>query len=321
MFYSKIKSVGSYVPQNIVSNEDMSKVVDTNDEWISSRTGIKNRHFSTGESTSNLAAKAAEKILERAGVKAEDIELIVVASVSPDYGTPSTACLVQKKIGAVNAVSFDIGAACSGFIFALSTADKFIKTGVYKNALVLGAEVLSKCLDFTDRGTCVLFGDGAGAVAVRADDTGILGINMKSDGTKGNVLTCGSRTNGNFLLGKKPELGYMTMDGQEVFKFAVRKVPECITQVLDHAGVAAEEIKYFVIHQANYRIIESIAKRLKVSVECFPVNMEHYGNTSAASIPLLLDEINRKGMLKSGDKIVFSGFGAGLTWGAALLEW
>lgn len=167
----------------------------------------------------------------------------------------------------------------------------------------------------------MLFGDGAGAVAVRADDTGILGINMKSDGTKGNVLTCGSRTNGNFLLGKKPELGYMTMDGQEVFKFAVRKVPECITQVLDHAGLAAEEIKYFVIHQANYRIIESIAKRLKVSVECFPVNMEHYGNTSAASIPLLLDEINRKGMLKSGDKIVFSGFGAGLTWGAALLEW
>ena len=259
--------------------------------------------------------------LEQSGLKPEEIDLILLGTSSPDYCFPNGACEVQGMIGAVNAACYDISAACTGFVYALNTAHAFISSGLYKTALIIGSDVLSKLIDWTDRGTCVLFGDGAGAVAVRADDTGILGINMKSDGTKGNVLTCGSRTNGNFLLGKKPELGYMTMDGQEVFKFAVRKVPECITQVLDHAGVAAEEIKYFVIHQANYRIIESIAKRLKVSVECFPVNMEHYGNTSAASIPLLLDEINRKGMLKSGDKIVFSGFGAGLTWGAALLEW
>ena len=186
---------------------------------------------------------------------------------------------------------------------------------------MIGADVLSKLIDWTDRGTCVLFGDGAGAVVVKADENGILGMNMHSDGTKGGVLTCGSRTNGNFLMGKKPELGYMTMDGQEVFKFAVKKVPQCIMEVLDDTGVKAEDVRYFAIHQANYRIIESIAKRLKVNVDRFPVNMEHYGNTSGASVPLLLDEMNRKGMLSAGDKVVLSGFGAGLTWGAALLEW
>ena len=211
--------------------------------------------------------------------------------------------------------------ACTGFVYALNTAHAFISSGIYKTALVIGADVLSKLIDWTDRGTCVLFGDGAGAVVVKADETGILGMNMHSDGTKGGVLTCGSRTNGNFLLGKKPELGYMTMDGQEVFKFAVKKVPQCIMEVLDDTGVKAEDVRYFAIHQANYRIIESIAKRLKVNVDRFPVNMEHYGNTSGASVPLLLDEMNRKGMLSAGDKVVLSGFGAGLTWGAALLEW
>ena len=268
-----------------------------------------------------MAANAAMRALEQSGVKPEEIDLILLGTSSPDYCFPNGACEVQGMIGAVNAACYDISAACTGFVYALNTAHAFISSGIYKTALVIGSDVLSKLIDWTDRGTCVLFGDGAGAVVVKADETGILGINMHSDGTKGNVLTCGSRTNGNFLLGKKPELGYMTMDGQEVFKFAVRKVPECIKQVLDDAGVAAEEVRYFVIHQANYRIIESIAKRLKVSVDCFPVNMEHYGNTSGASVPLLLDEINRKGMLESGDKIVFSGFGAGLTWGATLLEW
>ena len=304
-----------------MTNNDLAQIVETNDEWIRSRTGIGERRIATTESTSYMAANAAMRALEQSGVKPEEIDLILLGTSSPDYCFPNGACEVQGMIGAVNAACYDISAACTGFVYALNTAHAFISSGIYKTALVIGSDVLSKLIDWTDRGTCVLFGDGAGAVVVKADETGILGINMHSDGTKGNVLTCGSRTNGNFLLGKKPELGYMTMDGQEVFKFAVRKVPECITQVLDHAGVAAEEIKYFVIHQANYRIIESIAKRLKVSVECFPVNMEHYGNTSAASIPLLLDEINRKGLLKSGDKIVFSGFGAGLTWGATLLEW
>lgn len=309
------------MPEQIVTNNDLAQIVETNDEWIRSRTGIGERRIATTESTSYMAANAAMRALEQSGVKPEEIDLILLGTSSPDYCFPNGACEVQGMIGAVNAACYDISAACTGFVYALNTAHAFISSGIYKTALVIGSDVLSKLIDWTDRGTCVLFGDGAGAVVVKADETGILGINMHSDGTKGNVLTCGSRTNGNFLLGKKPELGYMTMDGQEVFKFAVRKVPECIKQVLDDAGVAAAEVRYFVIHQANYRIIESIAKRLKVSVDCFPVNMEHYGNTSGASVPLLLDEINRKGMLESGDKIVFSGFGAGLTWGATLLEW
>ncbi|EEQ62336.1 ketoacyl-ACP synthase III [Clostridiales bacterium TF09-2AC] len=318
---TRIIGTGSYVPEQIVTNNDLAQIVETNDEWIRSRTGIGERRIATTESTSYMAANAAMRALEQSGVKPEEIDLILLGTSSPDYCFPNGACEVQGMIGAVNAACYDISAACTGFVYALNTAHAFISSGIYKTALVIGSDVLSKLIDWTDRGTCVLFGDGAGAVVVKADETGILGINMHSDGTKGNVLTCGSRTNGNFLLGKKPELGYMTMDGQEVFKFAVRKVPECIKQVLDDAGVAAAEVRYFVIHQANYRIIESIAKRLKVSVDCFPVNMEHYGNTSGASVPLLLDEINRKGMLESGDKIVFSGFGAGLTWGATLLEW
>ena len=321
MMTTRIVGTGAYVPEQIATNDDLARIVETNDEWIRSRTGIGERRIATTETNSYMAAQAAKQALDQAGIAPEDVDLILLATSSPDYCFPNGACEIQEQIGAVNAAGYDISAACTGFVFALNTAHAFIQAGIYRTALVIGSDVLSKLLDWTDRGTCVLFGDGAGAVVVQAADRGVIGVKMHSDGTKGGVLTCGARTNGNFLLGKKPELGYMTMDGQEVFKFAVRKVPECITQVLDHAGVAAEEIKYFVIHQANYRIIESIAKRLKVSVECFPVNMEHYGNTSAASIPLLLDEINRKGMLKSGDKIVFSGFGAGLTWGAALLEW
>lgn len=318
---TRIIGTGSYVPEQIVTNDDLAKIVETSDEWIRSRTGIGARRIATADSTSHMAAEAAKRALEQSGIKPEEIDLILLGTSSPDFCFPNGACEVQGMIGAVNAACYDISAACTGFVFALNTAHAFISSGMYKTALVIGADVLSKLIDWTDRNTCVLFGDGAGAVVVKADETGIIGMNMKSDGSKGNVLTCGSRTNGNFLMGKKPELGYMTMDGQEVFKFAVKKVPECIRQLLDDTGVAAEEIKYFAIHQANYRIIESIAKRLKVSVDRFPVNMEQYGNTSGASVPILLDEINRKGMLKSGDKIVLSGFGAGLTWGSTLLEW
>ena len=318
---TRIIGTGSYVPEQIVTNDDLAKIVETNDQWIRSRTGIGERRIATDESTSQMAARASAKALENAGVRAEDIELILLATSSPDYCFPNGACEVQSMIGAVNAACFDISAACTGFVYALNTAHAFMKSGMYKTALVVGADMLSKLTDWTDRGTCVLFGDGAGAVVVKAHETGILGTNMHADGTKGGVLTCGSRTNGNFLLGKKPELGYMTMDGQEVFKFAVKKVPQCIMEVLEDAKVPVEDIKYFAVHQANYRIIESIAKRLKVGMDRFPVNMEHYGNTSGASVPILLDEMNRKGMLEPGDKIVLSGFGAGLTWGAALLEW
>ena len=268
-----------------------------------------------------MAAKAAKKAIEQAGIDPTQIDLIILGTSSPDYCFPNGACEIQAKVGAVNAACFDISSACTGFVFALSTAHAYISSGLYKTALVVGADLLSKLVDWTDRSTCVLFGDGAGAAVVTAAESGIIGLNMHSNGAKGGVLTCGSRSTGNFLLGKKPELGYMTMDGQEVFKFAVKQVPECIKEVLEETGNTADDIDLFVIHQANYRIIESIAKRLKVDLEKFPVNMEHYGNTSGASVPILLDELNRAGKLKQGDKLVLTGFGAGLTWGAMLLEW
>ena len=304
-----------------MTNDDLSKIVETNDEWIRSRTGIRERRIATEDGTSDMAAKAAARAIEQAAILPEEIDLILLATSSPDSCFPNGACEVQAKLGAVNAACYDISAACTGFVFALSTAHAFISAGIYKTALVIGADVLSKLIDWTDRGTCVLFGDGAGAAVVRADETGILGLNMHSNGEKGGVLTCGSRSNGNFLLGRKPELGYMTMDGQEVFKFAVKKVPECMNEVLRETGYTTQDIDHFVIHLANFRIIESIAKRLKVDVDKFPANMERYGNTSGASVPILLDELNRKGQLKRGEKMILSGFGAGLTWGAILLEW
>ena len=321
MIKSRIVGNGSYVPEQIVTNDDLAKIVETNDEWIRTRTGIRQRRIATSEGTSDLAAKAAERAIEQAGIKPEEIDLIILATSSQDYCFPSGACEVQGRVGAVNAVCYDLSAACTGFVFALNTAQAFIQSGVYRTALVVGSEVLSKLIDWKDRSTCVLFGDGAGAVVVRADETGILGFQMHSDGTKGNVLTCGARSNGNFLMNQKPELSYMTMDGQEVFKFAVKRVPEVISQLLEKTGTPIEEIRYFVLHQANYRIIESVAKRLKVGMEKFPANMEYYGNTSGASIPLLLDEMNRAGKLNPGDKIILSGFGGGLTWGATLIQW
>ena len=321
MITSRIVGTGSYVPEQIVTNDDLAKIVETNDEWIRTRTGIRQRRIATSEGTSDLAAKAAERAIEQAGIKPEEIDLIILATSSQDYCFPSGACEVQGRVGAVNAVCYDLSAACTGFVFALNTAQAFIQSGVYRTALVVGSEVLSKLIDWKDRSTCVLFGDGAGAVVLRADETGILGFQMHSDGTKGNVLTCGARSNGNFLMNQKPELSYMTMDGQEVFKFAVKRVPEVISQLLEKTGTPIEEIRYFVLHQANSRIIESVAKRLKVGMEKFPANMEYYGNTSGASIPLLLDEMNRAGKLNPGDKIILSGFGGGLTWGATLIQW
>lgn len=206
-------------------------------------------------------------------------------------------------------------------MFALSTVQAFIQAGIYRNALIVGADCLSKLTDWSDRGTCVLFADAAGAAVVQASESGLVHMVMGSDGVKGPVLTCTARTEGNFLNGKTPELGYIYMNGQEVFKFAVKKVPECVNQVLEHSKTSLDEVKYFVLHQANYRIVEAAAKRLKQPMEKFPMNMERYGNTSAASVPLLLDELNREGKIQKGDKIVLAGFGAGLTWGASLLEW
>jgi 3-oxoacyl-[acyl-carrier-protein] synthase-3 len=290
MMTTRIVGTGAYVPEQIATNDDLARIVETNDEWIRSRTGIGERRIATTETNSYMAAQAAKQALDQAGIAPEDVDLILLATSSPDYCFPNGACEIQEQIGAVNAAGYDISAACTGFVFALNTAHAFIQAGIYRTALVIGSDVLSKLLDWTDRGTCVLFGDGAGAVVVQAADRGVIGVKMHSDGTKGGVLTCGARTNGNFLLGKKPELGYMTMDGQEVFKFAVKKVPEIIKELLEENRTSLEEIRYFVLHQANYRIIESVAKRLKADISKFPANMEHYGNTSGGSIPLLLDE-------------------------------
>lgn len=318
---TKIIGTGSYLPEQIVTNEQLAQIVDTSDEWIQSRTGIRERRITVRMGTSEMAAKSAKLALEHAGILPEEVDIIILATSSADYCFPSAACEVQAEIGAVNAVAFDVSAACSGFIFALNTIHGFLKSGIYKTGLVIGVDVMSKLTDWTDRGTCVLFGDGAGAAVVRASEQGLIGMVMGSDGSKASALSCGARTAGNFNTKEETKMGYTTMDGQAVFKFAVKKVPESISQLLDESQTQAEEIKYFILHQANYRIFESIAKRLKISMDRIPVNMDKYGNTSAASIPILLDEMNRDGKLLTGDKLVLAGFGAGLTWGATLIEW
>lgn len=325
---TKIIGTGHSVPAFAADNHAMEALVETSDTWIQERTGIKQRYIAITENTVSMAAIAGGKALASAGITADQIDLLIVATVSPDTYFPSTACCVQKELGAVNATAFDINAACSGFMFGVHTADAYIRSGMCKTALVIASETLSKMLDWTDRSSCILFGDGAGAAVVQASETGIIDAITGSDGTKGNALICQNRKVANPYI--KAEEGleanterkdYLHMDGQEVFKFAVRRVPACISELLKRNHLTPEDITYFVLHQANQRIIDSVAKRLKADKSKFPVNLERYGNTSAASLPILLDEMNEKGMLKPGDKLVLSGFGAGLTWGALLLEW
>ena len=318
---ARIIGTGSAVPEQIVTNEDLSKIVETSDEWISSRSGIKERRIAKEETTTSLAILAGKRALENAGIASEEIEVIIVATCTPDYFFPNTACQVQEAIGAKHAVAFDLSAACSGFLFALSTAQAYIKGGIYQKALIIGAETMSKMIDWSDRSTCVLFGDGAGAAVVSAEETGVLELVQKSDGTGKGVLSCKARETRNLLNHESETKEYLYMEGQPVFKFAVKTVPECVEEVLKKAEVKKEEIRYYILHQANSRIIQSVAKRLKEPEEKFPMNLSLYGNTSAASIPILLDEMNRNGMLNRRDKLVLSGFGAGLTWGAVLLEW
>ena len=318
---TKIIGIGSYVPDTVVTNQDLMKFLDTDDAWIRERTGICERRVSKDMGTCGLAIEAAKRAIDDAGIDPKEIDLIVLATSSGDRAFPAAAMDVQAAIGAVNAVGFDITAACSGFIFGLHIAHSFFAAGIYKTALIIGAETLSKVVDWTDRGTCILFGDGAGAAVVRASETGIIRTLMGSDGTKGWTLECQARNLGNCVNGIKPELGFMKMDGKEVFKFAVRKVPEIVAQILEDAQMDPEEIKYFVLHQANFRILEAATRRLKVPMDRIPVNIDRYGNTSAASVPILLDELKRDGKLERGDKLVLAGFGSGMTWGATLLEW
>ncbi|MBP3326219.1 MAG: ketoacyl-ACP synthase III [Coprococcus sp.] len=317
----RIMGTGSFLAKKIVSNDELAQHVDTSDEWISTRTGIKNRRIAIDETTTSMAAEAAKNAISMAGKEAGDVELIIVATVTPDYYTPSVACQVQAELGADKAIAFDVNAACSGFVFALNVAKMYIETGFCKNALVIGAETLSKILDWNDRGTCVLFGDGAGAAYIEESDKGIISIVQGSIGKKGMVLHCADRKTNNIFINEPVETDYLHMDGQEVYKFAVRQCPKCLIEALEKAGMTADDIDYFVLHQANVRIIESVAKRLHAPIEKFPMTLDYTGNMSAASVPVMLDQLVREGGLKRGDKVAMSAFGAGLTYGAVVLEW
>ena len=318
---TRIVGTGSCLPETVVTNDDLSKIMDTSDEWISSRTGIKERRLVKEETTASMSIKASMRAMENAGVTADDIDLIIAATVTSDHVTPSTACEIQAAIGADKAIAFDINAACSGFLFALHIADAYLQLGRYKTALILGAETLSRIMDWNDRSTCVLFGDGAGAAIVRADQTGLLAYDQGSDGARGMVLSCKNRSNNNPLVNNPTDIKFVHMDGQEVYKFAVTTVPSSINKALDEAGLTTQDIDYFALHQANIRIIQAVAKRLKVPEDKFPTSLDHCGNISAASVPILLDEMNQQGLLKPGMKIVLAGFGGGLTWGTAVIEW
>ncbi len=317
---TRILGTGCSLPKKIVSNDNLAEIMDTSDEWIRSRTGIERRHLATEETTTSMCVDASKKALIDAGVEAEQIDLIIVATVSADHCFPSTACEVQKELGANRAVAFDINAACSGFLFAFSIAHSYLQTTGMEHALILGAETLSKMMDWNDRSTCVLFGDGAGAAVLGKDTVGLLNSTIGSDGSRGMVLNCVNRRTNNPYVQNNTELDYAHMDGQEVYKFAVKTVPACIAGLLEESGLSADDINLFLLHQANLRIIESVAKRLKQSVEKFPTNLEECGNISAGSVPILLDYVRKKGMLHKGDKVVLAGFGAGLTWGAAIIE-
>lgn len=325
MKHAVIIGTGSYVPDNTITNDDMAKLVDTSDEWIFSRTGIKQRHISTGENTSDMAYQASKRALELSGITASELDLIICATITPDSFMPSVACIVQHRLEAAKAAAFDLTAACTGFVYAIAVAASFIESGLYNNILVIGAETLSKTLDWSDRSTCVLFGDGAGAVVITASgiDTGINVIRLLSDGSKRDGLVLPGMPLSNPYVSRTEDMAspYIAMKGQEVFKFAVRSMTDLINDILNTAGLTHEDIKHIVAHQANYRIIEQSAKALEMPIDKFYVNIDKYANTSAATIGIALDEMNRKGMLQQGDKIILIGFGGGMTSGAVYMEW
>ncbi len=315
----KIIGTGSALPKKTVTNDEIAEIVETSDEWIRERTGILERRIAVEETTTSMAVEAGRKALENGNIAPESIDLLIVSTFTPDRSLPNTACAVQGELGCRAAAAFEMNVACSGFLFALNTAFAYFSLGIYKRALIIGAETVSKTIDWTDRSSCILFGDGAGAAVVEADKERPYIFVQHSDGKKGEVLTCSCHRESNRWSMAEDRKEKLWMDGQEVFKFAVRKVPECIEEVLAAAQTTADEIDWFLLHQANQRIIRSVAKRIGADEKRFPVNLQHYGNTSAASIPILLDEWNRLGQLKRGNKIMLSGFGAGLTWGAALM--
>ena len=316
---SRIIATGSYLPQKIVTNSDLVKTVETSNEWIIERTGIEQRHIAAeGEFTSDLAAAAAKRAIANSGLKAEEIEMIIVATTTPDLTFPATATTVQAKIGAKAAFAFDIQAVCSGFVFAITTADNFIKSGQVKNALVIGADKLSSIVDWQDRNTCVLFGDGAGAVILQAteeENRGIIASSLYSDGTLNDIL----KTSGGPSSNQKS--GFIEMAGKEVFKHAVDKMVKSVIATLTKAGLTTKDIDLLVPHQANLRILNAVATRLELSEEKVIVTVQKHANTSAASIPIALDHANSQKKIKDGDILVLEALGGGLTWGSVVLKW
>ena len=321
-----ILGTGSYLPEKVLTNADLEKMVDTNDEWIVSRTGIRERRIAAlDEASSDLSVKAAEKALKKAGIRAEELDMIIVTTVTPDMNFPATACLVQDRLGAKKAATFDLSAACTGFIYGISTGAQFIATGVYKYVLVIGVECLSRIVDWTDRNTCVLFGDGAGAAVLGPveEGYGFLSFELGGDGSGGNLLNLpagGSRLPASEKTIRE-RLHYVHMSGREVFKFAVRVMGNATEEALAKAGLSKEDIDFLVPHQANIRIIDSAVKRLGLTEDKVVVNLDRYGNMSSASIPVALDEAVERGLIKKGDTMVLCGFGGGLTWGATVLKW
>lgn len=316
---SKIVGIGSYVPKKVLTNDDLSKIVETSDEWIFPRTGIRNRRIAVDEETYEMGTKAAKKALEDGKVEPEEIDMIIVATISSEYSTPSLSCIIQNELKADNAMCFDISAACTGFVYGLDIVNQFIKTGTIKNALVIGVEKLSQLLNWEDRNTCILFGDGAGAVVVsKSNEKGIVDVKNYSEGKNHNQLFSRIRHNDTPFY-EQPKDHHLIMVGGEIFQFACSKVPESINELLIKNDEEIDNVDHFVLHQANKRIVNSISKKLKQPMDKFYTNMYDYGNTSSASIPIALDEMNKQGLL-TNKKVIVSGFGAGLTYGTALLQ-
>ena len=319
MQYAKILGTGSYLPANRVSNEDLAKFVDTSDEWIYTRTGIKNRHIAADdEKTSDLAVQAAKAALADAGVEASEIDLIIVATATPDMQFPATATMVQHKLGVGGCPAFDVQAVCAGFMYAISTANAYIKSGMSKKALVIGAEVFSRIMDWSDRTTCVLFGDGAGAVVLGAsDEPGIIHSKLQADGNYLDMLKVPAQMANGEIVGSP----FLKMDGQAVFKFAVKTLAQAAEDVLHEAGMSADEVDWLVPHQANKRIIDSTAKHLGISMDRVVLTVQDHGNTSAASIPLAMDTAIKAGQIKRGQALMLEGIGGGFAWGAVLVKY
>ncbi|MCH9643645.1 MAG: ketoacyl-ACP synthase III [Gammaproteobacteria bacterium] len=319
MPYSKIAGTGSYLPEKILTNQDLEKMVDTTDEWIMQRVGVRERHIvaDSGDTTCSMATEAARRAIQDAGVQVDDIDMVIVGTASPDYYFPSAACIIQKNLGIENdCAAFDLNAACAGFVYSLNMADLSIRCGEAKTVLIVGVDTLTTVVDWTDRSTCVLFGDGAGAVVLQAsDEPGILTSNIHAAGRYAKSLYAKN------ALWKEEDAGVLNMDGREVFKVAVKKLDEIVDQTLAKAGVEKSQIDWLIPHQANVRIIQAVAKRLELSMERVIMTIEHHANTSAASIPLALDHALKENKIKRGDLLMLEAFGAGLAWGATLVRY